>query len=177
MAFVTAIRTDLREEILRILREDITFEVAPGDVNVTIVPKSIVYQKTQAQINRSDYQSNQMTDVPGLLLCNPKSTDFSETDGTNERDVWTYHWLIQLIDVDLWNDLDRQDTWERWIEQIMSAFEFNCLQDTVVLPKGQVKFACATAVRDIDERRWVRDDKFISGIEIRIQVLQPRGIN
>jgi hypothetical protein len=34
----------------------------------------------------------------------------------------------------------------------------------------------AIEIQDIDERRWVRDSKFVAGVEITVRVLQPRGI-
>jgi hypothetical protein len=84
--------------------------------------------------------------------------------------------LVQLVDSDLWSQSDRLATWDRWIEQILSAFMFNGLNGVIALPKGQVMTTTAIEIQDIDERRWIRDSKFIAGVEITVRVLQPRGI-
>lgn len=177
MTAVTAIKTDLRNEILRILRSDITYQVQDADVaGSTILATSIVFQKVRLQVSRSFEMANQMMDLPGLLVCQPLRTTVPPAEGVNERDWWHYHWLVQLIDNDLWDNDDRIGTWDKWMEQIMSAFMFSCLNGVVTLPKGQVICSTATGVQDVDERRWVRDGRFISGVEIEVRVQQPRGI-
>lgn len=172
----TSIKTDLRNYIVWVLQNQITWEVQDTDKYKTIVPSAIVVQKTRAQINRKDLQTNQLTDVPGLLICNPFRTAIPPEAGTNERDLWTYLFLVQLVDSDLWSQSDRLATWDRWIEQILSAFMFNGLNGVISLPKGQVMTTTAIEIQDIDERRWIRDSKFIAGVEITVRVLQPRGI-
>lgn len=173
---VTAIKTDIRNEILRILKEDINYQVQDGDGGKTIVPTAIIYQPTRAQKNREFTKSNQLTDVPGLLLCEPMRTQVDEPGGTNERDLWHYRWLVQLIDNPNWEQPGRIATWDKWNEQVMSAFMFAIFDGVVTLPKGQVWWSRASGLNDIDENIWVRDGKFISGVEIEVKVLQPRGI-
>lgn len=176
MAFLPAIITQLRDEIVRTLQDDIEFICAPTDINKPILPSSVILQKIQAQRGREYAEQNQMMDVPGLIVCDPFRTPIPPDQGTNERDVWYYHFLIQLVDVDLWSDTDRRESWDRWLEQIMEAFMFNQLNSVIALPRGQVKCSTASRIQDIDQSRWVRDGKFIAGIEIEVQVLQPRGL-
>lgn len=175
MAFLPAIRTALRNEILRTLRKDITFLCSPNDRNRPIVEGAIIQQKVRAQQGREFERQQQMIDIPGLLVCEPFRTPIPPNEGTNERDVWYYHFLVQLIDADLWSNTDRRESWDRWQEQILEAFMFNPL-DVIAIPRGQVKCSTVSIIQDIDESRWIRDGKFISGIEIEVQVLQPRGL-
>jgi len=173
---VTAIKTDIRDEILRILKEDLTYQVQDGDDGRIIDPDFIKYQPTRVQKNRDFVQTNQLTDVPGLLLSEPLMTTVDESGGTNERDLWHYRWMIQLLDEPLWDTPSRIATWDKWIEQVCSALQFNCLGGVVTLPKGQVWWAKATPVQDIDENMWVRSSMFVMGVQVEVKVLQPRGI-
>lgn len=177
MTVTTAIKTDLRLEILRILRQDINYQVQAGDGGDIIQPTSVLYQKTRLQKSRSFEQANQQLDYPGIIVCDPRRTVISQTEGTNERDLWHYNWMIQIVDKDLWNDEDRIATWERWVEQIVSALIYTQINEVVQLPKGQIQFTFATPVNDIDESEWIRDSQFITGIEVEVGVLQPRGIS
>ena len=176
MAFQTAVKTDLRNEILRTLRQDIVFQCSPNDQNAPISASAIILQKTDAQINREDVISNQLTDLPGLLLCSPRKMEVPSNSGLNNKDTWIYNWMIQLIDADLWSNTDRLDSWERWIEQIISAFNFNQMNSVIPLTKGDVLCSFASGVHDVDQSMWVRDGKFVSGVHIEVQVLQKRGI-
>lgn len=176
MSAVTAIKTDLRRELLRILKEDINYKVQENDGGDIIEPTAIMYQKTRLQKSRSFEQSNQNVDYPGLILCDPKRGATREDGGTNERDLWVYDFMIQLVDKDMWDDELRSATWDKWAEQIVSAIQYSQMNSAVTLPKGQIWWAAATEVSHIDETSWVRDAQFINGIEVNIKVLQPRGI-
>jgi len=172
---VTAIETDLQNELLRVLKEDIDYKVQDGDEGDVIVADAISYKRTPAAKNRSFEQSNQLQDVPGLIVSQPFHGIVDEGGGTNERDLWHYMWLIQLIDADLWDAPGRLATWAKWVEQIVSSMMFNCFSAVVQLPKGQIWWSRATPVDDVDENIWVKDAKFIRGIMVEIKVLQPRG--
>lgn len=176
MAATTSIKTDLLNELLRMLREDINYEVQGGDGGEILNRDAILWQKTRLQKSRSFERANQTVDYPGLLVCDPNRGATLEEGGTNERDLWVYNFMIQLVDRDLWEHEGRVETWRRWIEQIIAAIMFSQLNNVVVLPKGQVWWAAATAVSDIDETSWVKDAQFISGVDVKITVLQPRGI-
>lgn len=172
---VPAIKSTLRDEILRILQQDIVYQVQDGDVGQPIKPTSVAYRKTRVQVSRPFELKNQNTDMPGLVVSESLMTGLRQTGGTNERDVWPYEWLIQLIDQDLFDNVGRIATWDKWIEQIMSVFQFSQMNGVVVPPTGQVKCATAIEVKDIDEKKWVREGNFIAGIQLTIEMLQPRG--
>lgn len=176
MTAVAGIKTLLRNEIVRVLQQDIPFQVQASDINANILPAAVVIQKTRAQRNRQDIQENQLMDLPGLIVCSPLRTPVPPTEGTNERDWWHYFFLIQLVDRDLWSNTDRLGTWDKWVEQIISAFMFKCFDTVVTLPAAQTITTCASGVQDIDETRWVREDTFISGVTLEIRMMQPRGI-
>lgn len=176
MPFVTAIKTDIRNEILRSLQSDITFLCSPNDANAPILPTSIIRQKIRAQPGREDSYENQMMDMPGLILCSPKRLSLPVNGGQNNQDLWIYTWMVQLVDRDLWDSTDRLDSWEKWVEQIISAFHFNQMNTVIPISKGNLLCSTATGVSDIDQNQWIREGNFIAGVEIEAQVLQPRGI-
>lgn len=173
---VPAIGTTMLNEILRILREDIPFQVQDGDDETELLSDNVIYQPTRVQKQRPINKMEQLIDFPGLVVSEPLRTSVLTTGGTNERDEWHYLWLVQLIDQDLWENPGRIATWRKWVEQIMSAFMFTCLNGVLTPPTGQVKFTSATEVQNIDESMWIRHGNFIVGIEIEVQILQPRGI-
>lgn len=176
MSAVPAINTTLRREIMRILQRDITWQVQAGDTGDTIAASSVIYQKTRAQANRQFIKSNQLTDLPGIIVCEPFHIPLVPSEGTNELDLWHYMWLLQLIDKDLWDNDERIATWDKWVEQMISAFNFNSMGGVITLPTGQVQTATSTGLSDIDERMWIKSSSFVSGVQVTISVLQPRGI-
>ena len=176
MAFVTAIKTDVRNEIIRILQQDIVFLVSPNDVNLTIAPTAVVFQKSRAQINRLDVQENQLTDMPGLIVSQPKRMGIPLGEGEVAHDWWQYHYLIQLVDRDMWDSDDRIQSWDKWIEQIASKFMDPCaLGNAFSLPKGQLMIGFVAVIEDVDQVRWVRESNFIMGVEVEVIVSQVRG--
>jgi len=171
-----AIATDVREEIIGILKDRtvMTFQVQDGDQGKPLEPTAIVFRKTTAKVKREGYEDNSELDTPGLVVSETRSTDMPPSQGDNERDLWHYFVLIQLIDSDVWDNQDRIRTWDKWIEQIASYFNFWCPQ-AVQIPFAQ-GFATASPVEEIDQKRWVKAANFIAGVEIHIRMLQPRGI-
>ena len=176
MAASTAICTDLRREILRILQEDITYQVQDDDGGSSPELTSITFQKTRLQKSRRYEEVNQTLDYPAIILCEPLSLFVREEGGTNEEDLWRYRWLVQIVDKDLWEEEGRIATWEKWREQIVSALMFSNLNSVVERPKGEIWWSNASPISDLDESTWIKDAQFISGIEISVKVLQPRGI-
>lgn len=176
MAFVSAIKTDVRNEIIRILQQDIPYQTDPNDLGAPIDPSAIVFQKTRVTKNREDVQENQLTDMPGLIVSHPLRTMIPPDEGEVGRDLWHYYWLVQLVDKDDWSDSDRENSWNKWLEQICSMFMFHCLNGVVQLPQGMVQCVVAHIVQDIDETRWVKEGNFIAGIELHVRVRQPRGV-
>ena len=176
MAFVTAIKTDLRNEILRTLQQDITYLCSPNDVNAPILPTSITEQKIRAQPGREDSYENQLMDMPGLVVSEPMADGIQVDGGQNNSDLWVYRWMVQLVDRDLWDSTDRKDSWDKWIEQIGSAFSFNSMNSVIPISKGNVKCSFTRRMLSIDTNQWIKEGNFIQGVEIEVQVLQGRGI-
>lgn len=172
---VTAIKDDLRNELLRILKEDINYQVQDGDGGNNLVPDAIVYRPTKAKQSRSFEVSQQLMDMPGIIVTEPSSTLVERENGTVNQDLWHYFWLLQLVDKDLWESPGRIATWQKWTEQIISILNFSGLNGVVMYPKGEIWWCNATQADDIDEKSWIKDGNFISGIELEIKVLQPRG--
>lgn len=173
---VPSVKMLCQNELLRIMREDINYQVQDGDNGVTLKPTAIVWKPTRVQKNRSYEQSNQLSDFPGIILSNPRMSPTLTTGGTMNNDETHYVWLAQLIDNDLWEDAYRIATWSKWIQQIRDILMFSCLNGVVPPTSGRVKYTSASVVSDIDENVWVRDGNFVEGLLIEVQTLEPRGV-
>ena len=173
---VTSIKSDLRNEIIRILQEDINYQVQDGDGGTNLLPAAIVYRPTRAKQSRSFEVSQQLMDMPGIIVTEPSKTLVERENGTVNQDLWHYRWMIQLVDKDLWASPGRIATWQKWTEQIMSAFNYSGMNGVVVYPKGEIWWCNATQTDDIDEKAWIQDGNYITGVELEVKVLQPRGI-
>lgn len=171
-----AIKTDLRNEIRRVLRDVIEWAVQPDDTGNTLTAVAINYEKVSAKSNRSNERANQMMDFPGLIISSPRRTVIPPNEGDNERDMWHYQFLIQLVDMDQWDTENRVATWEKWIEQIVSYFNFHCFGMEELAQKTVFALATAEEVQDVDEKMWSRHSQFIAGVLIQVRVLQHRGV-
>ena len=174
----TAIKTDIRDEVLRALKDALVFAVQPDDTGETISEDAIVIQKTSTKADRSHAKSGQLQDYPGLIVSMPRQTAIPPGEGENNSDMWHYQTLIQLIDRDLWDVENRLATWDKWVEQIASYFNFNDLTAGSVDLASKVTWALCTArqVTDIDEKAWVKHSNFIAGVLLETQCLQHRGV-
>jgi len=170
MPAVASITTAVRNEILRILQQDINFVIQPGDQPLTIQPSAIVYRKPQSQVARQGQQSLQGLDMPGLLVSKPSRLSVNPNEWTNESDLWRRYFLIQIIDHDEGSNTDRQDTWDKWEDQIIAAFQFNSLPSADFPFTPTWVLTTATSVQDIDEKHWARDLNFISGVQVEVRV-------
>lgn len=169
----TAIKTDIRDEVLRALKVAMAFSVQPDDTGETISEYAIVIQKVNAKVG-----TNQLADFPGLIVSMPRQTVIPPGDGENNSDMWHYQVLIQLLDRDLWDIENRVASWDKWIEQIASYFNFNDLTAGSSDLASKVTWALCTArqVSDIDEKMWIKSSEFIAGVMLEVQVLQHRGV-
>jgi hypothetical protein len=169
----TAIKTDIRDEVLRALKVAMAFAVQPDDTGETISEYAIVIQKVNAKVG-----TNQLADFPGLIVSMPRQTVIPPGDGENNSDMWHYQVLIQLLDRDLWDIENRVASWDKWIEQIASYFNFNDLTAGSSDLASKVTWALCTArqVSDIDEKMWIKSSEFIAGVMLEVQVLQHRGV-
>lgn len=170
-----AVKTYLRREILRTLKEDVSFVVVEGDTGKPISPAAIKLQKTSARKNRSNELSNQFAEYPGLILSSPRTTNLPPSEGDNARDLWVYRWVVQLIDRDGWDQENRLASWERWIEQVVSQLNFNPLCNAIPAGVAFNIVTNCTIVDDIDERQWLKDSEFVSGVLIEVRAQQTRA--
>lgn len=173
MAVELAAKTKLRNEILRIMREDLVFEVIDGDSGVGVDPNNIHIHK---EVRNRAFESNrQFEEYPSIAIVASTQTQISPDAGESDSDLWIHQWLIQILDADLWDNDNRIATWEKWQEQIASKFHYYSFDDILQWPAGCVKRSLAQPVDDIDEKLWVRHGKFVMGIVITVETLQSRG--
>ncbi len=171
-----AVATSIRNEIIRILQSDITFQAQPTDLNVTVQPAAMVFQKTRTSFSRDGQKQQQNIDIPGILISKPMGTRINPAEWTMASDLWRRRFIVQIVDKDEFSDLDRQDTLDKWEEQILSAFMFNCLPNATFDAPPSWIITTATGSQDLEEGRWARDGMCIMDLEIEVRAAQVRGI-
>lgn len=176
MSTLQAIATSIRNEIIRILQEDIVFDTQDTDIGGIIQPDAIIFQKTRAAFSREGQKSQQNVDMPGILISKPMGTRINPNEWEMAHDLWRRRFIVQIVDKDEFADTDRQDSWDKWEEQIISAFMFNCLPNATFDTQPTWLITTASGLQDIEERRWSRDGMLISDIEIEVRAAQGRGI-
>lgn len=176
MPAVQGIATSIRNEIIRILQHDIVFQAQPNDVPVTIQPNAVVFSKTRAQFNRPGQEANQNLDLPGILVSRPLPTTINPNEWTYNRDLWRRSFVVQIVDKDEWNNPDREDSMDKWEEQVISAFMFSCLEKATFATDPFWVLTTASGSRDLDERRWVKDGLIITDIIVEVRASADRGI-
>ena len=169
-----AVKTILRREIIRILQEEIEFYVTEGDTGETITSETVFFQKTTK--SRSFESTRQLADFPCLLVEGSSGTEISVPLGENSRDIWTHKFLVQILDKDMWDNENRQATWDKWQEQIASYFHFHQFDGLLYESQGCSVNCSAIPTDDIDEKLWVTHGMFVMGVIISVDVVQLRGL-
>jgi hypothetical protein len=162
--------TIIRNQIITILK-GMTFDTQPGDLPVTIQQNAVIFRKTRAQKSRPGQTSLQNLDLPAIIVSKPGRTHVNPAEWTNEADLWHRSFLVQIVDRDESNNADRQDTWDKWIDQIIAAFQFNEFPNAVYPFTPTWVLATASGEGDIDEGAWIlKEGVFISQVMIDVRV-------
>lgn len=168
---IDSFRYQLMQEILRELQQDVTFEVMPGDKCQPIKPRAIQFRKVSVKLLSQNQGFTFEQAFPGIVLSTPFEEPFNPNTGTNERDEYIYHWLIQIIDSDNHEPTANVRTYWKWQEQIRHLLQFNCpsrIDSQHVLSK-------CTNVDVVDESKWLKDENFVCGVHVAVQVWESRG--
>ena len=168
---MSSYRYQVLQEILRALKQDVSFLPEPGDKCSPIKPDSIVFRKVSVKV-LSQNQGHTFDPVfPGIIVSTPFSEPFNPGSGEIAHDEYIYHFLIQIIDSDNHEpDMDIQTYW-KWQEQVRRLFQFSCMAN-VDSPHVLAK---AVNVDVVDETKWIRDENFVCGVHVAVQVWETRG--
>lgn len=112
--------------------------------------------------------------TPGLVITPPKTISAPAELGTNNRDDIWYPILVQLVDTDGNEREQNLRTYLKWTEKIRKAFHCHSITDV------PVEVGCgnsyATSTDTVDEKLWVREQKFVSGVVVAVRSRETRGI-
>jgi hypothetical protein len=168
---MSSYRWQVLQEILRSLKQDVSFVPEPGDKCSPILPDSIVFRKVSVKLTSQNQGFTFEPVFPGIIVSTPFSEPFDPTKGEVAHDEYVYHFLIQIIDSDNREpEADIQSYW-KWQEQVRRLFQFNCMSN-VDAPHVLSK---SVNVDVVDETQWVRDENFVCGVHVAVQVWYTRG--
>lgn len=163
-----AVRKQVLDEIIRILREEISWEVEPGDMTTAIPPDSIFFRKisTERDINKSQT----LDPIPSVRISMPFSEPIPESAGENAHDEYQWRFLAQITDSDNWSVQDNIATYLLWQEKICRKLNFKCLDNVDAF----MSLSTAAIVDVVDERYWIRESNFKAGVQIVVRVWMTR---
>lgn len=169
-----AVLWQILESVRDGLRNDLSFLVQGSDNTRPIKDASIIIHKSSPR-DRDTRKNNRRHTVPGIVITPPSNTVRNPYEGTNERDDVRYTILIQIIDGDSGSSIDNLRTYLKWQEQIGKYLNSQGLTD-VMSSDGWVTLGWVKTVDNIDEKDWVTDDRFVSGILVEFISREPRGV-
>jgi hypothetical protein len=112
--------------------------------------------------------------TPGLVITAPKTISAPAELGTNERDDIWYPILVQIVDTDGQERLKGMASYLEWAQKIRKAFHCHSFTD---IP---VEIGCghsyATQIDVVDEKRWTKEMKWITGVVVAVRSRETRGI-
>lgn len=159
------------QEILRTLRQDVTFRPEPSDTTATIPAQNIIFRKVNVKLRPENKGDTMTPSFPGIIVSTPFSEPFNPNTGENAHDEYIYHFLIQIIDSDNLEPEANIQTYWKWQEQVCRVLQFNCMAN---VPAVHV-LAKTANVDVVDDKIWLKDENFVCGIHLAVQVWMTRG--
>lgn len=159
------IHKQILDEILRVLQEDMTFDVAAEDEGKChpITKEHIVFRKV-SEAERDIDTGKPFELIPGIIVSVPLTEPFDPRAGTNAHDEYRWSFLIQILDRDNWEQTRNIATYFLWQEMIAFRFQFMCVQN--LDPSVLHCLANAMSVNVVDERYWIKNKAFKAGVQI-----------
>lgn len=158
----TSLRAKIRNEIMRSLKEDLTYPPADSEKTVRpIDPRNIIYSRLPAT-DRSAIA------VPGIILSR-SDTKVPPSEATNIQDDWHFGWRIELIGQGTGDPFIGEDSYSLWQERIIDWFHyqrnrFNSIEDAGF----EHNHTIASFADDLDEKLWGKDRFVVSAIAMTV---------
>lgn len=149
------------------------FLAVEGDSCGAIKAEGIVVRKP-LMATKIDEDALPHVITPGLVITPPKTISSPPELGTNLRDDIWYPILIQVVDTDGQDRLKGLASYLDWTQRIRKAFHCHTFLDIPV--DVGCGHSYATSVDVVDEKRWTREAKFISGVVVAVRSRETRGI-
>lgn len=166
-----SVKYTLLTEILKELRET-SFTREPGDNVLSIDKENIVFRKVSVA-DREENKGKRNEGLPGLIVSTPRSTDQVVEGGENARDEWHHKFLIQIVSGDIDPEENIASFWA-WQEKIVDLFNFTRLAGVIQHPVGCISNVIVRFCDDVDEKYWVKHQKFVAGVEVTAIVFKDR---
>lgn len=113
---------------------------------------------------------------PGWIISPGPVASTPPEGGVNERDETNYSIFLQLIDKDYDGKPTNLRSYLKWQEQVRRLlnhyFAANCLLRTEY---HQINDSFAASTMVVDEKRFVRHQDFVCGVELTVQAWETRG--
>lgn len=149
----------------------IPFNAEGADPCGPIKSDAIVIQK---QLGKAGEERLPHLLTPGLVVTPPKTISSPAEAGTNARDDIYYPFLVQLVDTDGSERLQNLQSYLAWLERIRKAFHCHSIIEIPVEVGCANSYAATTDV--VDEKRWVKEGKFVAGVVVLVVSRESRGI-
>ena len=166
---MSSLRKQILNELLWILKEELSFSVQQGDTCKPIPPANIVFRKVSVA-DRDIDKGKTTENFPMILLSCPETEPFDPSAGENANDVYPMSFLVQIIDRDSLDKTKNIDTYWQWQELISPQLQFRCLKNVDTVRA----LAIAKAVDVVDERYWLKEENFKAGVQITVSVWRTR---
>lgn len=166
-----AYRWQIKEEIIRRLREDVVFRQQEGDRVGQIDAKSIVFRKVAVKLLSQNEGFTMERAFPGMIVSTPYQEPVNFASGESAHDEYVYSFLVQIIDSDNHEPEANLKSYWMWQEQVCRLFHGYC-------PSNVDATHClmrAASVDVVDEKQWLKDENFVAGVHIAVQVWMTRG--
>lgn len=175
----SAVRWQIKEQILKILNKYAPWEPEPEDVGIVgrIDENAIVFRKVISP-ERVDNISHDGELLPGIIVSTPRQDcEMTYNQGTNMLDWVPMRFLIQFVDRDNRRKTGGEKTYWKWQEQCWAIFsesveKFDLLEEGSI---GQIVSVRVRYVDTVDPTYWVRHDCFIGGVLLEFEVLNERA--
>lgn len=153
------------------MKQDISLKPEPGDTCDQILPDAIVFRKVAVRLTSQNEGFTFEPVFPGIIVSTPFEEPFNPSAGEVAHDEYVYHFLIQIIDSDNREPDKNIQTYWKWQEQVRRLFQFDCMSNVDAVHV----LAKATNVDVVDERKWLKDENFVCGVHVAVQVWETRG--
>ncbi len=146
-----ALLNQIQDEVVRRLREDLSFEPLEDDPVRRIDPDNITVRKV-ADLEKP-------IDTPAIIVTGGRQVAVPPSGGTNERDDYPFSVVIQIIDNDSGDQYQNRATYQEWGEKIARAFNQQTLSG---IP--DVYIGLATQINYLDPKIMQRHRQFVGGV-------------
>lgn len=168
---MSSYRWQVLQYILKSLKTRVQFAPEPGDTTQRIPADNIIFRKVSVKQRDVNSGFTMTPAFPGIIVSTPYTEPFNPNTGENAHDEYIYHFLLQIVDSDNYEPTANIQTYWKWQEQVCRLFQFDCCW-----PINSPHVLSKTANVDVvDTTRWLKEENFVCGVHLAVQVWMTRG--